>query len=301
MVRARDRSRRSMVEGLCGGDGYIEKEGSLMKSERIFDLRTLVLMGFSLAMLVIFTSPVLVKDIASAQCPDDATFTTDFQLEDCTFTATGNNTYFSLNPGYQQVLEGEEDGTTIRNEITVLNQTKVVDGVTTRVVEEREYENDVLIEVSENFFTICQETNSVFYFGEDSSVCDVDETGGFAVDNDDECANGDEPDHGGSWQAGKKNAQPGLMMPGIFLLGSKYYQEQAPKAALDRAEHVAMGQHIITPAGNFQNCVEVHESNPLDEPPVCAGGDVKNYCPGIGLVVDEDFELVETTGNFFAP
>ena len=39
----------------------------------------------------------------------DDSFTTDFRLEDCRFTPWGVNPYFILMPGYQLVLEGQED------------------------------------------------------------------------------------------------------------------------------------------------------------------------------------------------
>jgi Concanavalin A-like lectin/glucanases superfamily len=50
--------------------------------------------------------------------------------------------------------------------ITVLNETKMVDGVETRVVEERETKGGKLKEVSRNYFAISKRTNDVFYFGE---------------------------------------------------------------------------------------------------------------------------------------
>ena len=55
-----------------------------------------------------------------------------------------------LEAGHVQVLEGDGG----RLVITVLNETKTVDGVETRVVEERETDKDQLIEVSRNYFAI---------------------------------------------------------------------------------------------------------------------------------------------------
>jgi hypothetical protein len=51
-----------------------------------------------------------------------------------------------------------------------------------------------------------------------------------------------------------------------------------------------MGLTVDLPAGTFDGCVEVLDTNALhcDEE-----GDVKVYCPGIGLAVDQDAELVE--------
>jgi hypothetical protein len=78
-------------------------------------------------------------------------------------------------------------------------------------------------------------------------------------------------------------------MPGTFLLGSRYFQEVAAGVALDRAEHTAEGLAVDTEAGNFKGCVEVTETTPLDP----GAESVKVYCPGVGLVMDGDLELVD--------
>jgi hypothetical protein len=66
------------------------------------------------------------------------------------------------------VLESDEEVAMI----TVLDETRMVDGVETRVVEELAFEKDgdelIPIERSLNFYAICKQTGSVFYFGEDS-------------------------------------------------------------------------------------------------------------------------------------
>ena len=98
-------------------------------------------------------------------CNDDCEFTTDFRLEDCRFEDKGINPFFILKPGYQLVLESDEE----KSEETVLCDTKPINlddrTIITRVVEERAYEDDVLIEISRNYFAICKKTNAVYYFG----------------------------------------------------------------------------------------------------------------------------------------
>jgi hypothetical protein len=63
---------------------------------------------------------------------------TSFDLENCNFASTGKNSYFILEPGFQAILEGEEDGERLQLTMTVLDETKEVNGVETRVLEERE-------------------------------------------------------------------------------------------------------------------------------------------------------------------
>jgi hypothetical protein len=228
-------------------------------------------------------------------CDDDCEFTTDFRLDDCKFKNKGINPYFILKPGYRLVLESEEE----KSVETVLCDTKRInlDGrkIKTRVLEERAFEwNDekwVTIEISRNYFAICKKTNAVYYFGEFSRDC----PDGF--DENDECT-GDESNEG-SWEAGVDGAMPGLMMAGTPLLGSKYFQEIAPPDAVDRGEIVEMG--LTWPLEedldadeepDFTGCIKIIDTNPAEG--VCGDedSDSKIYCPGVGLVQDEDLELV---------
>ncbi len=93
-----------------------------------------------------------------------------FKVDKNRFADSGVNPFFILKPGYFLILEGEEEGKTIKLMVTVLNKTKIIDDVKTRVVEEREFCNNELIEVSRNYFAIDTLTNSIFYFGEEVDI-----------------------------------------------------------------------------------------------------------------------------------
>ncbi len=178
---------------------------------------------------------------------------------------------------------------------TVLCKGKTInlDGrrIKTRVLEERAMEWDedeeewVTVEISLNWFAICKQTGDVYYFGEWSRDCED----GF--DENDEC---EDEDNEGSWEAGVDDAMPGIMMPGTFLLGAKYFQEIAEESdAMDRGENAAMGLTAPDPYGgpDFEGCVMVYDTNPVEGE--CGTDDAKTYCPGVGLVQDQDMELVE--------
>jgi hypothetical protein len=79
------------------------------------------------------------------------------------------------------------------------------------------------------------------------------------------------------------------MMPGIILLGSRYYQEVAEDVAMDRAEVISNSEVLVVPAGKFSNCVKIEETTPLE--PGYKG--YKYYASGIGLLKDDNLELVE--------
>lgn len=190
---------------------------------------------------------------------------------DKSFTATGRNAYWILEPGYQLTLEGKEEGKKTHLTITMLNETKNVGGVETRVVEERETEDGKLVEVSRNYFAIGNETHSLYYFGEDVDVY-----------------KGDKVVHEGSWQSGKDGAKFGIMIPGAIKSGSRYYQERAEGVAMDRAEDVSDRISLKTPAGKFTNCLKTRETSPLEP----GHTEYKVFAPGIGIVQDDSLKLV---------
>jgi hypothetical protein len=242
--------------------------------------------------LAVLTSLVLLPcGLASAadEAPEEAEFTQDFPLGSCSFVPTGGNAFFSLRPGRQLYFSNSRCRAAGECEeleevwITVLPETRriplTIDGkkrtIRTRVIEERETADGELEEISRNFFANCLPMRDVYYFGEDV----FDGEGNPLAD---------------AWLAGRHGAAPGMIMPdAAFLLGSRYYQELAPGVALDRAEHVRLGVEIEVPAGVFQGCVEVEESSPLEP----GHTSTKIYCPGVGLTVDNDLELVAVYGR----
>ena len=203
-------------------------------------------------------------------------FTSSFSdLTQCKFSSTGKNPYFPLIPGSESVFEGKEGRENVRLTITVLEKVKVINGIETRIVKERETHNGELVEISRNYFATCRKDNSVFYFGEETDIYDH----GVIVS------------HEGSWQHGKNGAQAGLVMPGIVLLGSRFQQEVAPDVAMDRAEIVKTGLTVSTPAGQFGDTLKTKESTPLEKNSV----EFKWYAPNVGLIQDDTLKLVRFT------
>ncbi|MDD2889515.1 MAG: hypothetical protein PHE49_02605 [bacterium] len=193
-------------------------------------------------------------------------WTESFNLEKLAFFSVGRNEYFILEPGYQLVLKGNEGKNVVEVISTVLNETRKIGNIETRIVEERETANGKLRELTRNFYAISKETNSLFYFGE-------------AVEN---YKNGKLISRSGSWVADSGNAKAGLAIPGIILLGAKYYEEMAPDVAMDRRQILSNTETLQTPAGNFENCLKIKDTTPL-EPEVT---EYKTYAPGIGMISD---------------
>lgn len=230
--------------------------------------------------------------LGAALAANPGGFTLEFPIAACDFTPYGGNAFFNLKANRQLYLSNkkckecvEEDGLQ-ELWITMLPETRVISfpyqgkvrTVRARVMEEFETEDGELEEVSRNFIADCNPMHDVYYFGED--VFD-----------------GDGKPLSDAWLSGRDGARPGILMPDrAYLLGSRYFQEFAPNAK-DRGEHTSMGFEVEVPAGTFKNCVEVTETSPLEP------GDesLKTYCPGVGLVRDEDLELIAVHNHAESP
>jgi uncharacterized membrane protein YkoI len=196
-------------------------------------------------------------------------FQDTFKVDKNTLLDKGSNTYMILEPGYKLTLVDGKDTLTI----TIQEETKTVDGVRTRIVEERETKGGKLDEVSRNYFAFDQATGNIYYFGEDVDTYD---------------AKGNITGHEGSWLAGVNGARFGLMMPGRPQVGERYYQEVAPGVAMDRAEVISVTEKVKVPAGTFKDCLKTRESSSLEK-----GVEEKVFAPGVGLLKDGGFKLTK--------
>ena len=196
-----------------------------------------------------------------------------FDVPKSNFASTGKNDFCILTPGYVQTFEGVEDGKKGKLIVTVTDQAETVDGVETRVVEEREWSEGQLAEVSRNFFAVDRSTSDIYYFGEDS----------------DTYKNGKVADHDGSWRSGKNGAHYGLLMPAKPSVGQKFYQEIAPDQAMDRAQIVSLSEKVTVPLGTYENCLKTEETSPLE----AGSKEYKLYASGVGLLVDGGLKLVK--------
>jgi len=259
----------------------------------------LTLAAIGLVVAIAGGAGVAVADPAQSES-NKRLFTDDFAIEQCSFAnedtvLSAGNPLFPLVPGQQRILEGEDAGAEVLLQITTCyddgsncstNDGTPVPGVRSiaalgvdaRVVEEREYEDGELIEVSHNYFARCEQNNAVFYFGEAVEIVED----GVVVDN------------AGAWEAGVDDARPGVVMPGLFLLGARYYQEVAPDVALDRGENAELGLEVeldLAADGpvTLEGCVLVFETTEL----ASSDRSTKIYCPGVGLVIDDVVELTD--------
>ena len=192
--------------------------------QRTVSERTAALVG-----IVAFGAATAV--VANPLIRSDEEYTRDFRSDYCNFVSTGETTYFILDPGFQLVLEGVDEGEKVRVVQTVLDRTETVEvpgvgQVEVRAVEDREWVDGEMAETSTTYFAICEQTGDVYEFGNDSYE-HVDE-GSRELKS--------------SWRAGQPDADgvasAGIYVPGTFLVGARYFQEMADGVAMERAENI---------------------------------------------------------------
>lgn len=214
----------------------------------------------------------LVIEGCLAGCIEDdsphSSFQMDFNLEARTLVHTGQNPYFILEPDFQLVWNDEDK----KRMSTVLDETREFNGIMTRIVEEREWENNRLIKISQGYYAICEKTQDVFCFGKE---IDIIKSGKIS--------------HDGTWLAGEKNANPGLVMPGRPQIGQKYYQAIAPGVSMDRAEIMRLDAVVSIPVGKFSHCLVTKDGSAFN----ILERKRRIYALGVGLVRDDDFQLTQ--------
>ena len=184
------------------------------------------------------------------------------------FTNPLPNPYFPLEPGTVSILRGSEDGARLLNRTTVTPWTKVIQGVTTTVVQDVLYSDGILEEKTTDWYA-ADNTGTVWYFGERTATYDEH---GTVISRE------------GSWQAGVDGATAGIIMPANPRPTDAYRQEIYRGHAEDQAWIVARHQVVHVPYGDLSQVVRSYEWTRL-EPGVVS---VKFYGAGLGIVREKD-------------
>jgi hypothetical protein len=178
-----------------------------------------------------------------------------------------DNRWFPLRPGADLTFEGSAivDDQRIRRrvEFTVSDLVKVVDGVPTVVIWERDYNQGERVEAELAFFAQDDDGN-VWALGQYPEEYEE----GKLVD-------------APAWIAGQQGARPGLAMLARPTPGPTYSQGYAPAVDYtDRARVFKLGQETCVAAGCYQD-VLVTDEFALDEP---AARQLKYYAPDVGNI-----------------
>ena len=180
------------------------------------------------------------------------------------------NEMLPLAPGTQSILTGTvvEDGIAHAHKIVsiVSNVTKLLDGVQTAVLYERDYQDGVLQE-SELAFEAQDKRGTVWNVGEYPEEYDNGKLSGAPS----------------TWISGLRSAVGGINMPSVPRLGdAAYSQGIADKVGFHDCARVAkVGQKVCTSKQCFTGVMVSDEWSPLDP---ADGHQLKYYAPGIGTV-----------------
>jgi hypothetical protein len=194
----------------------------------------------------------------------------DFERAQFDHSTHIDNRWLPLTPGTQLVFEGsaivDEEGRQPRRVVTtVTDLSKVIDGVRTLVISEKDYTAGQLSEPELAFFAQ-DNAGNVWLVGE---YPEEYENGKF--------------DKAPAWISGQKGARAGIAMlaePGLGA--SAYAQGYAPPPVdfTDRAKVYKMEQKTCTPVECYKNVLVTEEFNP-DEP---GAFQLKYYASGVGNV-----------------
>lgn len=187
-----------------------------------------------------------------------------------------DNKYYSLKPGTIMTYKGtDEEGNSMRDIITVTNDTKEVQGIPTRVVNDTVFVEGKLEETTNDWYA--QDNNgNVWYMGEDTT----------------DFTNKKNP-HEGSWESGVKGAKAGLIMLGEPKVGITYDQEFAKDVAEDKATVLSLDNNVTVPYGSYSNVVKTKEFSGL-EPDVV---EQKYYAANVGDIKEKLSKVVKKELN----
>jgi len=195
-----------------------------------------------------------------------------FVRSDFPSTPKINNKWYPLTPGMQYTTTGKvvsADGTTSAHSVvhTVTGLTKVIDGVKTLVLWDRDFSDGVLAESELAFFSQARKGN-VWLFGEYPE----------------EYENGKLAGAPSTFISGIDKAQAGIAIQGDPQRNTPaYVQAYAPNVDfLDCGDVFQKHQRVCVPTGCYNDVLVIDEFNPLDPP--SAGHQRKFYSAGTGLV-----------------
>lgn len=194
----------------------------------------------------------------------------DFVDPDDIGGAVAPNPYFPLIVGARWVYQGGDETTTV----TVTDKTKLIEGVTCRVVRDIVEVDGAAVEVTDDWFAQDQDGN-VWYCGEISQELEIFE--------------GDDPEElelvsiEGSWKAGRDGARPGIIVLAFPQVGDVYREEFSPGDAEDAAEVTSLAGMESAPAASCDGeCLVTRNFSPLEP----GSEETKYYAPGVGLILE---------------
>jgi hypothetical protein len=210
-------------------------------------------------------------DTTAAQGSKLPTGSEPANLDPAEFTTRIDNPYWPMRPGSRWVSREVEKGVEQKVVVTVTSRTKVVDGVTARVVYDVVSAAGQPIEKTYDWYAQ-DSSGNVWYLGEDTKEYD----------------HGKVVSSAGSWEAGVGGAEAGVIVPGTPAVGQTYRQEYDKGNAEDYASVTSLNAKATVPYGGFDRVLQTRDVNPLETNFV----EHKYYARGVGPI-----ETVQVSGG----
>jgi len=191
--------------------------------------------------------------------------TKPMKLDPADFTTNIDNPYWPMRPGSHWVYRETENGETQRVDVTVTDKTKVLAGITARVVHDQVTRKGQVIENTLDWYAQDSHGN-LWYLGEDTA----------------EYENGKLKTKAGTWSAGVDGGEPGVVVPASPKQGMRYREEYYAGHAEDGAEVLSVSSQVQVPFGRFQNALLTRNFSAI-EPTV---EEMKLYAKGVGPVME---------------
>jgi len=187
------------------------------------------------------------------------------ELDPADFTSEIDNPWMPLRVGARWIYrETDGKGGEQRVEDTVLDETREVMGIQTRVVHDLVTEDGEPVEDTYDWYAQDADGN-VWYFGEETK----------------EFENGKVSTTAGSWEAGVDGAQPGILVPAEPEIGLTYRQEYYEGEAEDATRVLSLDEKVQVPYGRFAGVLMTKDYTPL-QPEIL---EHKFYARDVGLVL----------------
>jgi hypothetical protein len=170
------------------------------------------------------------------------------ELDPADFVDRIDNPYWPMSPGSRWVYrETSAGGAEQRVVVTVTDRTKQILGIDAVVVHDVVTEDGALKEDTFDWYAQDADGN-VWYLGEQTA----------------EYEDGKIVSTEGSWEAGVRGAQAGVVVPAQPRVGLSYRQEYFKGEAEDAAEVLSVDETIEVPFGRFDHVLLTKDYTPLD-------------------------------------
>lgn len=248
-------------------------------------MRRAVLAAAGLAVVVAVTTGVVVGSTGAGSTAAGSTAVDHSApaVRPSDFTHPRGNPYFPLQPGLVLRYEGTDGLQKFRERVTITHKTKMIQGVKATVVRDVLRRADGTLAESTHDYYAEDNSGNVWYFGEATATYD---------------RHGNVKSREGSWLAGVKGGEAGLIMPANPRPTDAYRQEFWRGHAEDQAWIVQNNATVKVPLGTYDHVVRSYEWSRLEKSNVS----VKFYARGLGTISEHDvaggtetFNLVSAT------